>query len=67
MVIVAGAIVLYLRPHQRVSWGVAILVAAVISLLFGGGGLVGAVLAIVGEILALTWHAPGQQAPPSGT
>lgn len=65
VLIVIGAGMLYARPEQRVGWGIAILVAAVVSLFLGAGGLIGALLAIIGGILALTSRAPTEPSRPA--
>lgn len=54
-IIVTAAIVLLASPDRRAGWAIAIIVAAVVGLLFGTGGLIASILAIVGGILALTW------------
>ncbi|MEM3737570.1 MAG: DUF6114 domain-containing protein [Candidatus Bathyarchaeia archaeon] len=54
-IILIGAAILYRNPSHRTAWGVIILVLSVISIATGGGFLVGAILGIVGGILALVW------------
>jgi hypothetical protein len=62
--IIAGVLVLlsatmmYDRPGQVATWGALILVSSVVSFFGAGGFFVGAVLGIVGGILALTWREP---------
>jgi len=51
-----GAIMMYDRPRQVSMWGAVVLVFSVISLFGAGGFFIGAVLGIVGGILALTWR-----------
>jgi len=48
------------RPDQVQTWGVLILVFAVVSFFSMGGFLIGAILGIVAGILALTWR-PAQR------
>lgn len=54
--VLVGAVMLYNNPGQSQTWGIIILVFSVLSLLGGGGFLVGAILGIVSGILALTWR-----------
>ncbi len=55
IVILVAAIMLYNHPHETKSWGTVILVVSIISLIGLGGFFVGAILGIVGGVLALTW------------
>ena len=63
VLIVTAAIVLLASPAHRAGWGITIIVAAVVGLLLGTGGLIAAVLAIVGGVLALTWNPTPSQTP----
>ncbi len=54
-IILFGAFMLNANPASHMIWGVVILVFSVISLFEGGGFFVGAVLGIIGGILAITW------------
>jgi preprotein translocase subunit SecE len=49
---------LYNKPSQAQTWGTIVLVFAVVSLLSAGGFIIGALLGIVGGLLALTWRRP---------
>jgi len=53
--VIIGAVQLYSSPQQNQTWGIIILVFAVISLLGTGGFFIGALLGIIGGILALMW------------
>lgn len=55
IVIVASALMLQNRPSEAKTWGTLILVFSVVSLFGMGGFIIGAILGIVGGILALTW------------
>ncbi len=57
IVILVAAIMLYNHPHETKSWGTVILIVSIISLIGLGGFFVGAILGIVGGVLALTWSA----------
>ena len=62
--IVSGAMVLvgaqkvYSNPGQAVTWGAVIIAFSIVSFFGMGGFLAGAVLGIVGGVLALTWKTP---------
>ena len=56
VLVLFGAIMMYNRPRQVSMWGTLILVFSAVSLFGAGGFFVGAVLGIVGGILALTWR-----------
>jgi len=60
LVILVGGLMLQSRPDQAQTWGVLILVFAVVSLFSMGGFLAGAILGIVAGILALTYR-PAQR------
>lgn len=70
LALLLGAVVLFLatrlksNPAGAKTYGVVILVLALISFIGGGGFYIGAILALIGGILALVWHppAPAQQA-----
>jgi hypothetical protein len=55
VVILAGAIMIYGHPTKVASWGALILAFSIISLFGMGGFFFGAILGVVGGILALTW------------
>jgi hypothetical protein len=54
IVLTSGAM-LQFSPSRRRAWGALILIFSVLSFLGTGGFVVGAILGIVGGILALTW------------
>jgi multisubunit Na+/H+ antiporter MnhG subunit len=52
------------KPQEHTTWGILIIVFAVLSI-FGsamGGFGVGLILGIIGGILAMAWQAPATQA-----
>lgn len=53
VVVLAGAILVYSKPQQRVLGGLLILVGSTITLVWGAGGIVPGALGIVGGMLAL--------------
>lgn len=58
IVVLYGSLQLRSHPESAHTWGVLILVLAVVSLVGGGGFFIGFILALVGGILALTWKPP---------
>jgi len=59
-IVLVSAILLSAVPSQRMTWGALILVFSVLSFLGIGGFVVGALLGIVGGILALRWKPKAQ-------
>ena len=53
VVLIASAVALYVRPQDRKTWGIVILVTSGLQLLFGMGGFIASVLGLVGGSLAL--------------
>ncbi|MGD0250323.1 MAG: zinc ribbon domain-containing protein [Thermoplasmata archaeon] len=64
--IIFGLIVLYFamklksNPRSAKTYGILIIVFSLISFIGGGGFYIGAILALVGGILALVWNPPAQ-------
>jgi len=56
LVILVCAGLLYVNPERSRVWGALILVASVLNLFVGAGGLLAASLGIVGGALALSWR-----------
>jgi hypothetical protein len=54
MVIISGAM-LRSSPGQRTLWGVLVVVFSCLSFFGFGGFIIGAILGIIGGIMALTW------------
>lgn len=55
VLVLLGATMLYNRPRDVATWGALVLAASVVSLFGMDGFFLGAMLGIVGGILALTW------------
>lgn len=56
IIILIGAFMLYSGRASYGTWGIVILVLSIVGLLGGGGFLIGAILGIVGGILAIQWR-----------
>jgi hypothetical protein len=55
IIILIGAIMIYNQPARATTWGILILAFSIVSLFGMGGFFVGAILGVVGGVLALTW------------
>ncbi len=53
IIVLVGAIMLYVKPEQRRNWGVVILVASALYMIVGMMGLLAGTLGVIGGILAL--------------
>ncbi len=56
IVVILGAFMLYSQPRQAATWGSLILIFSLLSFLGMGGFFIGAVLGLVGGLLAVTWR-----------
>jgi Family of unknown function (DUF6114) len=63
VVVLASALMLRNGPYHRTLWGALIVVFSVLSFFGAGGFVIGAILGIIGGIMALTWK---PTAPPAG-
>ncbi|RLI44752.1 hypothetical protein DRO69_06685 [Candidatus Bathyarchaeota archaeon] len=64
VLVVIGAVMLYVNPEKSTTWGVIILVFSIVSLLFRlEGFIVGTILGIIGGTLAIAWK-PSPPSPP---
>ena len=53
IVVLVGAVMLYVRPEQRRSWGLVILIASALNIFLGMMGLLAGTLGVIGGVLAL--------------
>jgi len=58
IVVLVGAIMVYNQPAKASTWGALILAFSIVSLFGMGGFFLGAILGVMGGILAITWK-PG--------
>lgn len=58
IVLIVGGYLIHRKPESAMPWGIAILVASIVSLLSIGGFIIGPILGIIGGILALTRKQP---------
>src|SRR5437879_4761865 len=55
IIVTMSAVLLRLKPNQRQTWGILVLVFSILGFFGFGGFIVGSVLGIVGGILTLRW------------
>ena len=64
IVVLISAIMLYVRPEQKVAWGVITIIFSIASLFFClGGFIIGMILGIVGGALGIAWKPSPPAAP----
>ncbi len=55
ILVLVGALMVYHNPSSKTGWGVIILVFSILSIVIGGGFVIGFILGIIGGALALAW------------
>ena len=55
IVVLVGAVMIYARPNNSSTWGLLVLVFSIPSFFGMGGFFIGAILGIVGGVLAMVW------------
>ena len=55
VIVTMSAVLLRLKPNQRQTWGILVLVFSILGFFGFGGFIVGSVLGIVGGIMTLRW------------
>ncbi|HKQ88622.1 MAG TPA: hypothetical protein VJS43_17825 [Candidatus Acidoferrales bacterium] len=53
IVVLVGAVMLYLRPEQRRAWGFVILLISALDIFAGMGGILAGALGVIGGALAI--------------
>ena len=56
--VLVGAIMIYASPGRASTWGTVVLVFSALSFFGMGGFFIGAILGVVGGILAIAWKPP---------
>ena len=54
IVVLVGAVMLYVKPEQRRSWGVVIVVTSALNFFLGMMGFLAGTLGVIGGVLALS-------------
>jgi uncharacterized protein DUF6114 len=62
-IIILLAIGMYLHPDQTVGYGIAILILSLLSLVSGGGFIIGLILGVIGGILGIVFHPSDEELP----
>jgi hypothetical protein len=66
LIVMFGAIMINSDDPSKVrTGGIIVLIFSIISIIAGGGFLIGLILGLIGGILALTWKPSTQIPPPS--
>ena len=63
ILVLVGAVMLWMKPKSHVAAGVIILLFSLFSIISTGGFIIGLILGIVGGILAIVWKPPAPMAP----
>lgn len=66
IIVTTSSVLMRLKPAQRQTWGILVLVFSVLGFFGLGGFIIGSILGIVGGILALRWT-PVHPADPTPT
>jgi len=54
VLVIIGAVLMYKKPLQTRQWGVMVLIASALSFVGMGGFMIGAILGVIGGVIALT-------------
>ncbi len=63
ILVLVGAVMLWMKPQQHVMWGVVVLLFSLFSIITSGGFFIGLILGLVGGILGIVWKPPAPMAP----
>ena len=55
LIIIIGGVMMYQKPQSHTMWGVIVLILSLISIITGGGFIIGLILGLIGGILALVF------------
>ena len=63
IIVTMSSVLMRIKPVQRQTWGILVLVFSILGFFGFGGFIIGSVLGIVGGILALRWTPPHSTDP----
>jgi len=63
LIVLVGAVMLWMKPQQHVVWGVIVLLFSLFSIISTGGFFIGLILGLIGGILGIVWKPPAPMAP----
>jgi hypothetical protein len=67
VLVLLGAFMLHRNPSAKTAWGVIILLFSILSIVIGGGFIIGFILGIIGGALALAWKPSTSPTTPTTT
>lgn len=62
IIVLVGAVMLWMKPQQHVAWGVIVLLFSLFSIISLGGFFIGLILGLIGGILGIVWKPPAPMA-----
>src|SRR2546427_8968024 len=66
ILVLVGAVMLWMKPQQHVMWGVVVLLFSLFSIITAGGFFIGLILGLIGGVLGVALQAPATTAPGMG-
>src|SRR3989442_2932622 len=66
ILVLVGAVMLWMKPQQHVMWGVVVLLFSLFSIITTGGFFIGLILGLIGGGLGIAWKPPAPIAPGLG-
>src|SRR2546426_342960 len=63
ILVLVGAVMLWMKPQQHVMWGVVVLLFSLFSIITTGGFFIGLILGLIGGILGVALKPPAPVAP----
>jgi Family of unknown function (DUF6114) len=62
ILVLVGAVMIWMKPQQHVVWGVVVLLFSLFSIITTGGFFIGLILGLIGGILGIVWKPPAPMA-----
>src|SRR2546422_9068311 len=58
ILVLVGAVMLWMKPQQHVMWGVVVLLFSLFSIITTGGFFIGLILGLIGGVPGIAWETP---------